>query len=218
MGNEILVPSIFEHEEFGKVRVLLIDGEPWFVGRDVCNALGYANSRKALIDHVPDKFKRVINDKTLEQMASQSKGNESLLLEFDSPRGLTFVNEPGLYRLILRSNLPAAEEFSDWICEKVVPSILRTGSYTLPSAAENKQTDLLTVFAEFVALEREKFIVANSEETKTFAKAQLLRELASASGDNQSMRNDLIRQAAKLLIGEDFDMEQSKDFFTAKRI
>ena len=142
MGNEILVPSIFEHEEFGKVRVLLIDGEPWFVGRDVCNALGYANSRKALIDHVPDKFKRVINDKTLEQMASQSKGNESLLLEFDSPRGLTFVNEPGLYRLILRSNLPAAEEFSDWICEKVVPSILRTGSYTLPSAAENKPQNL----------------------------------------------------------------------------
>ena len=67
---------------------------------------------------------------------------------------------------------------------------------------EIKQPDLLAPFADFVALEREKFIVANSEETKNFAKAQLLRELASASGDNQSLRNDLIRHAAKILIDE----------------
>ena len=63
--------------------------------------------------------------------------------------------------------------------------------------------------AEFVALEREKFIVANSEETKTFAKAQLLRELASASGDNQSMRKKFLQHAAKLLIGEDFCSESN---------
>ena len=62
-----------------------------------------------------------------------------------------------------------------------------------------KQPDLLAPFADFVALEREKFIVANSTETKNFAKAQLLRELASASGDNQSLRNDLIQQAVRIL-------------------
>lgn len=67
---------------------------------------------------------------------------------------------------------------------------------------EIKQPDLLAPFADFVALEREKFIVANSEETKNFTKAQLLRELASASGDNQSLRNKFLNHAAKILIDE----------------
>lgn len=71
-----------------------------------------------------------------------------------------------------------------------------------------KQTELLMAFAKFVDLEREKFIMANTEEAKTMAKVQLLRELASASGENQSMRNDLIKHAVKLLLGEDFGIKE----------
>ena len=131
-----LVPYIFEHEKFGKIRAINFNGEPLLVGRDIAIALGYQNPAEALIDHVPDKFKRIINAKTLQQMASQSKTSktdtfESAEWEFDSPRGLTFINEQGMYRLILRSNLPAAEQFTDWACEVLV-SIRKTGSYTTP--------------------------------------------------------------------------------------
>lgn len=73
-----------------------------------------------------------------------------------------------------------------------------------------KQPDLLAAtLADFVALEREKFLAANNEESKNFAKAQLLRELASASKED-NVRNDLVRYAAKLLIGEDFDLKSVK--------
>lgn len=123
--------KIFEHEKFGKVRVIIINGEPWFVGKDVATALKYSDAFAALKQHVPDKSKRVINAKTLAQMASQSKTGESPVLEFDTPRGMTFINEAGLYKLVLRSKLPAAEEFSDWVCEEVLPSIRKYGYYSL---------------------------------------------------------------------------------------
>ena len=134
MGNSL---QIFEHEHFGKIRVVMIDEEPNFVGKDVATALGYSNSRDALSKHVPDKFKRVIKAKELEQMASQSKGRDSRLLECDSPRGLTFINEAGLYKLILRSKLPAAEDFSDWVCSEVLPSIRKTGKYSIVAKPEH---------------------------------------------------------------------------------
>ena len=119
--------------------------------------------------------------------------------------------------------MPTAEEFTDWACEIMV-SVRKTGSYTLPTVATELERERLEVEKmqlateqarleverDRLALECEQFTVANSEETKNFAKAQLLRELASASGDNQSMRNKLIRQATKLLIGEiddEFDYE-----------
>ncbi len=127
---------VFEHPKFGVIRGLTLGGKPYFVGNDAANALGYKDTVNALKTHVPKKFKCVINAKTLQQMASESKGGDSPVFEFDSPRGLTFINEAGLYKLILRSNLPAAEEFSDWVCEEVLPAIRETGTYSLvPSAA-----------------------------------------------------------------------------------
>ncbi len=128
MSNPV---QTFVHERFGKIRVVIINGEPHFVGKDVAVALGYKDAFAALKQHVPDKFKRVIKANELEKIASQSKTGESPVLEFDSPRGLTFVNEAGLYKLILRSKLPAAEDFSDWVCGEVLPSIRKTGSYSL---------------------------------------------------------------------------------------
>ena len=85
MKNKIMK---FFNETFGTVRARYLNGECWFVGKDICDALGYANSRKALADHVFNDYKLVLNAKTIQQMASQSKSNDSLPLETTSPRGM----------------------------------------------------------------------------------------------------------------------------------
>ena len=210
MGNENLVPSIFEHEEFGQVRVVIIDGEAWFVGKDVAVALGYVDTFAALKQHVPDKCKCVL---TAKQMASNQETGETSGIFSDNEMGgvqrLTFVNEAGLYRLVLRSKLPKAEEFTDWTCEVLV-SLRKTGSYTLPSVATDLERERLEVEKLQLATEQARLEVERDRlalERDDFAKAQLLRELASASGDNQSMRNNFLKEARKLLIGEVDDEE-----------
>ena len=180
-----LVPYIFEHEKFGKVRAINLNGEPLLVGRDIATALGYSNTRKALIDHVPDKFKRIINAKSFQQMASQSTF-EIAEWEFDSPRGLTFINEQGMYRLILRSNLPAAEQFTDWACEVLV-SIRKTGFYGVQKVPSEMET-LEKIFGR---------------ETSNFLKARELKEMAAVT-KNQLLREGLIRIAASMITDENF--------------
>lgn len=113
MENKI---EIFENSEFGKVRVLDIEGEPWFVGRDVAEKLGYGNPRQGIASHVDD----------------EDKGVQKL----DTPSGtqnMTIINESGLYSLILSSKLPKAKEFKRWITNEVLPSIRKTGGYHVPT-------------------------------------------------------------------------------------
>lgn len=100
--------------KFGKVRVVMIDGVPWFVGKDLAECLGYADTFGALKKHVDDEDK-------------QNCQNDS----FESPRGLTVVNESGMYSLALFSKLPTAKPFRRWITSEVVPSIRKTGSYSV---------------------------------------------------------------------------------------
>lgn len=122
MGNKIVK---FSNEKFGNVRVILINDTPWFVGKDVATALGYTNPRKALKDHVPDKYKR------RERIVTPS-GTQTT----------TLINEAGMYKLVMRSKLESAEEFSDWVCEDVLTSIRKTGSYSVqddPRWAQTRQ-------------------------------------------------------------------------------
>ena len=108
--------EIFNSEEFGSVRVLTISGEPWFVGRDVAAALGYANTKDALGKHVDAEDKRII----------QRSQNAT----FEIPvRGLTIINESGLYSLMLLSKLPDAKRFKRWITAEVLPTIRKNGFY-----------------------------------------------------------------------------------------
>ena len=109
--------QIFKHPDFGDVRIIEIDGKPFFVGKDVAVALDYSNPRDALAKHVPDKFKRV------SQIATP--GGE---------QKMTLISEAGMYKLVMRSKLPNAEKFSDWTCEEVLPSIRKTGMYIDPNA------------------------------------------------------------------------------------
>lgn len=111
--------EIFNNEEFGTVRTLTIDNEPYFVGKDVAIILGYADTFGALKKHVDEEDK-------------QNCQNSS----FDSPRGLTVINESGLYSLILSSKLPNAKKFKRWVTAEVLPSIRKHGAYMTPDTLE----------------------------------------------------------------------------------
>lgn len=106
--------KVFENPTFGQVRTVEIDGEPWFVGKDVAEALGYSNTRKALADHVDGE------DKTDGVTIRDSIGREQKPV---------IINESGLYSLILSSKLPGAKEFKRWVTSDVIPSIRKTGGY-----------------------------------------------------------------------------------------
>lgn len=104
--------EIFKNEEFGEVRVLEINNEPWFVGKDVAEILGYSNSRKALLDHVDVEDKGVTKCDTL-----------------GGQQELAVINESGLYSLILSSKLPMAKRFKKWVTSSILPTIRKTGGY-----------------------------------------------------------------------------------------
>lgn len=104
--------QIFKSEEFGEVRTVLINDEPWFVGKDVATALGYSNTRDALMAHVEEEDKGVV--------------------KCDTPGGkqdMVAVNESGLYALIFGSKLSDAKKFKRWVTTEVLPSIRKTGGY-----------------------------------------------------------------------------------------
>ena len=113
MMNEM---QIFNNEEFGEVRTVMIDGEPWFVGKDVANALGYKKVTEALqtnVDEMDSTLMGVIDSMGREQ---QTK----------------VINESGLYSLIFGSKLPSAKKFKRWVTSEVLPSLRKTGGYKVP--------------------------------------------------------------------------------------
>lgn len=118
----------FANEEFGAVRSLMIEDMPWFVGRDVATALGYAKPRNAISVHVDDEDK----NSALIQGAIQggTQGNPTM----------TIINESGLYSLILSSKLPAAKRFKRWVTSEVLPAIRRTGGYGTATQAAAPET------------------------------------------------------------------------------
>ena len=107
--------TIFENKEFGQIRTCMVNGETYFVGRDVAQALGYANDSKAIRDHVDEEDKR-------------------LGVHFVTPKGnrkATIINESGLYSLILSSKLESARRFKRWVTGEVLPQIRKNGRYEL---------------------------------------------------------------------------------------
>lgn len=122
MGNEM---SIFNHENFGSVRVFEKDGELWFVANDICSALGIVDSRKsvALLDK-DDRNSMPIMDK------------------IGRSQDTNIVNESGMYSLILRSRKPEAKKFRKWVTSDVLPSIRKTGSYSIDKPAPVKEQSI----------------------------------------------------------------------------
>lgn len=104
--------KFFENDAFGSVRTMDLEGDVWFVGKDVAEILGYTNPSKALADHVDEEDK--LNNESLSSLGQ---------------RGGWLINESGLYSLVLSSKLPTAKQFKRWITKEVIPSIRKTGGY-----------------------------------------------------------------------------------------
>lgn len=116
--------QIFNNADFGSIRTLDINGEPWLVGKDVAEALGYSNSRKALIDHVDEEDKGVTKCDTLGGIQE-----------------LTVINESGVYSLVFSSKLPTAKKFKRWVTSEVLPAIRKHGVFVMDDIINN--TDAL---------------------------------------------------------------------------
>lgn len=112
--------EIFKNPEFGAIRTIEINGEPWFVGKDVAEALGYSNTRDAMSKHVDAEDKDVAKCDTL-----------------GGTQELAVINESGLYSLILGSKLPNAKGFKRWVTSEVLPSIRKHGAYATPATIES---------------------------------------------------------------------------------
>lgn len=128
--------QIFDNPEFGQVRVVEIDGEPWFVGKDIAAALGYSNTKDALSRHVDE------DDKRGSQITTP--GGEQTM---------TIINESGVYSLIFSSKLETANKFKRWVTAEVLPSIRKTGGYLTPAAEERLLAEFQKLADRVTALE-----------------------------------------------------------------
>lgn len=148
--------QIFNNAEFGQVRVLNIKGEPWFVGKDVAEKLGYKKARNAISTHVD------IEDKKDAPIQGDLGGIQSM----------TIINESGLYSLILSSKLPNAKKFKRWVTSEILPGIRKNGMYATDELLDNP--DLLIAAATKLKEEREKNRILNEINEK---QTQIIGEL-----------------------------------------
>lgn len=132
--------QVFSNEQFGNVRAIVCDGEPWFVAADVCKALEIRNPSQALARLDDDeKFTTLISNE------GAASGTSSM----------AFVNEPGLYSLVLGSRKPEAKVFKRWVTHEVIPSIRKHGAYLTPEVLEQAVTDPDFMIGLFTALKSE---------------------------------------------------------------
>lgn len=134
--------KVFENDAFGSVRTMDMEGEVWFVGKDVAEILGYTNPSKALADHVDEEDK--LNNESLSSLGQ---------------RGGWLINESGLYSLVLSSKLPTAKQFKRWITKEVIPSIRKTGGYF---ATPKTYVEALRALAD-AEEEKERLALENEE-------------------------------------------------------
>ena len=163
---------VFSKEGFGNIRGIQIDGESWIVGKDLTKALGYTNPSKAIADHVD-------NEDKLNNVSLSSLGQ----------RGGWLINESGVYSLILSSKLPRAKEFKRWITSEILPSIRKTGSYSV-SKIDDKEYELRIAEVE-----------AKKEELKIL-KQQAYLALADRPGIMPKYKKVLEAKAVEALAGE----------------
>ena len=188
MNNEI---EIFKNEEFGQIRTMLINNEPYFVGKDVAEILGYANPQKAIRTHVDNEDKGVN--------------------EMDTPGGkqeIIVINESGLYSLMLSSKLPNSKKFKRWVTSEVLPSIRKHGAYMTNETLEEALTspDFLIKLATELKKEKEQRQALEKEQKKNAPKVLFAD---AVSGSNTSI---LIGDFAKILKQNGVKIGQNKLF------
>lgn len=124
--------QVFNNPEFGEVRTVTIDNEPWFVGKDVADSIGYQNGSRDVNRHVDEEDRQKI-----------------MVFDGNQDKETIIINESGLYSLILSSKLPSAKRFKRWVTSEVLPSIRKTGTYSVEQPKANSLKDVLA-YAELV--------------------------------------------------------------------
>lgn len=153
--------SVFSFHETHDVRIQLIDGQPWFCLRDVCAVLDLDN-------RATSKFG--LDSKGVEKVSTPSKGGN---------QDVNFVNEPNLYRVIFRSNKPEAKQFQDWVFNEVLPTIRKTGSYSLPKPVEKR--DYMTN-SDMLNIKRLIYSLTNGMAYKTSCSQAIWHALRQVTG------------------------------------
>lgn len=129
-NKENTLVKVFESPKFGKVRTVMVKGEPWFVGKDVALALGYKDTKHAVLDHVDEDDR--VNSKT--QGYFDPKFGQ---------RGTWLINESGVYALVFGSKLPTAKQFKHWVTHDVLPTLRETGSYDMNGMTLGEQAAMI---------------------------------------------------------------------------
>lgn len=185
--------KIFNNPEFGRIRVIEINETPWFVGKDVANALGYSNTRDALAMHVLEE------DKNTVVISDGKRGNPNQVV----------INESGLYSLILSSKLPTAKNFKHWVTSDVLPSIRKNGGYIV--GQETLSDDELMARALLVAqnkiAERDKIIEEKQAKIEQMKPKEIFADAVSTSHTSI-----LIGDLAKLICQNGFQIGQKRLF------
>ncbi len=183
----------FNSPEFGHIRTITIGGEPWFVGRDIANALGYSNTRDAILNHVfqEDKMDGV------EIIDSMGRRQNPI-----------FVNESGLYALVFNSRLKAAKEFKRWVTHDVLPSIRRTGKYMAGQETTREQR-MASAF-----LEAQQIIKELEESRKTLLEdnERMRPKEIFADAVSGSQTSILVGNLAKLICQNGYEIGQKRLF------
>ena len=121
--------QIFNNEEFGDIRTVTIDNEPWFVGKDVAEALGYKNTKDALATHI-ENCDKIMGSQNTTPSITDSLGRT---------QRPTWINESGLYALIFGSKLESAKRFKHWVTSEVLPTLRKTGYYEMPKKKQSNE-------------------------------------------------------------------------------
>ena len=182
--NEV---AIFENSEFGEIRTVTINNEVWFVGKDIAEALGYSNSRKALTDHVDDE------DKNDGVTIRDAIGREQ------TP---TVISESGMYSLVLSSKLSTAKKFKRWVTSEVLPSIRKNGGYI--AGQEEMSDDELMAKALMVAQNK---IAEKDKQIERMKPKEIFADAVSASHTSI-----LVGDMAKLLKQNGVEIGQKRLF------
>lgn len=186
--------QIFNNEEFGQIRTVTIDNEPWFVGKDVAIALGYKNTKDALATHV-ENCDKIMGSQNATPSIKDSMGRE---------QRPTWINESGLYALIFGSKLDSAKRFKHWVTSEVLPSIRKHGMYAVDELVNNPE--LLIKVATELKEEREKSKRLEADNERMRPKEVFADAVAT------SRQSILIGQLAKLICQNGHEIGQQRLF------
>lgn len=179
--------QVFKNNEFS-IKSVVINEEPWFIGKDIAHILGYANANDALIKHVDQDDKKTIQK------------SQNAILENIPNRGLTIINESGLYSLILSSKLESAKRFKRWVTSEVLPTLRKTGQYQVKELSGQELMAKALIEAQSVLAAKDKQI------------EQMKPKVVFADAVSTSHTSILVGELAKILKQNGIDMGQKRLF------